>query len=169
MLNQCWTSCSSEYCLQWMLSPIEWVSVVCWLWTVLVSDFEPNSYTFASLSLLQVFFQWVSVTSVSFAAKMMDLKESSLSATFSAGSCAAVANVEPNQRQNVSNSNANQLNTSTATPVISLFKLKNFLYQPKFKSLMTSDGKASPFPKYEITFNQISNKSHFNWQIIWFN
>ena len=97
------------------------------------------------LSLMQVFFQWVSVASVSFAAKMMDIKEStsSLSATFSAGSCAAVANLEPNQRQNISNSNANQLNTSTATPVISLFKLKNFFYQPKFKSLMTPDGKAS--------------------------
>ena len=74
---------------------------------------------------------------------MMDLKESSISATFSTGSCGAVsvANLDANQRQNVCNSSATQLNTSTATPVISLFKLKNFLYQPKFKTLMTSDGK----------------------------
>lgn len=30
-------------------------------------------------------------------------------------------------------------NSSTATPVISLFKLKNFLHQPKFKSLLPGD------------------------------
>jgi hypothetical protein len=72
---------------------------------------------------------------------MMDLKESSISATFSSGSCAAIANFEPNQRQNIPNSSAAQLNTATATPVISLFKLKNFLYQPKFKSLLSTDGK----------------------------
>ena len=123
-----------------------------------------------------MFFQWVSVTtlsthttltSVSFAAKMMDLKESSLSATFSAGSCAAVANLEPNQRQNVSNSNANQLNTSTATPVISLFKLKNFLYQPKFKSLMTSDGKAFP-SGYHFDYHLITIWLPFNYNLIIF-
>ncbi|CAG2101148.1 unnamed protein product [Medioppia subpectinata] len=73
---------------------------------------------------------------------MMDLKESSISVTYNSGSCGAVsvANLDPNQRQNVYNSSATQANTSTATPVISLFKLKNFLYQPKFKTLMTSDG-----------------------------
>lgn len=32
--------------------------------------------------------------------------------------------------------NINQQSSSTATPVISLFKLKNFLYQPKFKNLL---------------------------------
>jgi hypothetical protein len=68
---------------------------------------------------------------------MMDLKESSISGTLtgsSGTSCAPNANYEPNQRQNT-------FNSSTATPVISLFKLKNFLYQPKFKSLLSTDGK----------------------------
>ncbi|XP_074604527.1 uncharacterized protein LOC141857857 isoform X2 [Brevipalpus obovatus] len=31
-------------------------------------------------------------------------------------------------------------NVATATPVISLFKLKNFLHQPRFKSLISNDG-----------------------------
>ena len=59
-------------------------------------------------------------------------------------------NMFNNENSNVNNNSNNsahnqqsQANQSTATPVISLFKLKNFLYQPKFKSLLATDGKTN--------------------------
>ena len=56
-------------------------------------------------------------------------------------------NSNVNNNNNNSNNSAHnqqsQANQSTATPVISLFKLKNFLYQPKFKSLLATDGKTN--------------------------
>ena len=42
------------------------------------------------------------------------------------------------QQQQQQQSSTSQTQTTTATPVISLFKLKNFLYQPKFKNLLHS-------------------------------
>lgn len=58
----------------------------------------------------------------------------------------AFHNTNSNVNNNSNNSAHNQqsqANQSTATPVISLFKLKNFLYQPKFKSLLATDGKTN--------------------------
>lgn len=56
---------------------------------------------------------------------------------------ALIANyVESNQRQSTSSASGGGQSASTATSVIPLFKLKQFLYQPKFKSLMSvADGK----------------------------
>ena len=43
----------------------------------------------------------------------------------------------------LSQSQPSSQSQTTATPVLSLFKLKNFLYQPKFKNLLHSEGEQS--------------------------
>lgn len=43
-------------------------------------------------------------------------------------------------------------NHVTATPVISLFKLKNFLHQPRFKNLISNDGKKEAREKRKLIF-----------------
>ncbi|RWS31766.1 zinc finger protein rotund-like isoform X1 [Leptotrombidium deliense] len=78
----------------------------------------------------------------------MDFKESSM-ITITGTSCSESAGVlplaaaveQPVQRPNVNSALVSSASSSTtATPVISLLKLKNFLYQPKFKSFVPSDG-----------------------------
>ncbi|RWS17963.1 zinc finger protein rotund-like protein [Dinothrombium tinctorium] len=84
-----------------------------------------------------------------------ELKEFKESAMITGASCSESAGIgplvaveqssaeqSPVQRPAALSTLVSSTSSTTATPVISLLKLKNFLYQPKFKSLMSSDGKA---------------------------